>query len=135
MFLSFRAPALAGLVLLISALSGSGTAQAGETGDPVAGAKIFKRCSVCHREDADESRRGPLLEGVVGRQAATAPGYPFSDAMRAAGAEGLVWDEEHLARFLKKPQAMVRGTWMAFAGIGKRRDMLDLIAYLREHHD
>jgi cytochrome c2 len=30
---------------------------------------------------------------------------------------------------------MVRGTWMAFAGIGKPKDMLDLIAYLREHHD
>ena len=34
-----------------------------ESGDPVSGEKIFKHCSICHKLDAYESRRGPLLEG------------------------------------------------------------------------
>lgn len=106
-----------------------------QSGDPLAGDKLFKQCSACHKTDADESRRRPLLQGVVGRPAATYSGYPYSEAMRAAAAKGLVWMEEQLAAFLKKPQAMMKGTWMAFPGFGKPKDIRDIIAYLRQHAD
>ncbi|MEE9926031.1 MAG: c-type cytochrome [Brucella anthropi] len=95
--------------------------------------KIFKRCSICHKLDADESRRGPLLEGIVGRPAASASDY--SDAMRAAAAGGLVWTEEQLALFLKRPQGMIKGTWMAFPGLGKSKEIRDVIVYLRQHQN
>ncbi len=111
------------------------TIASAQEGDPAMGAKIFKRCVICHKTDADESRRGPLLEGVVGRPAATYPGYPYSDAMRAAAAEGLVWNEEEIASFLKKPQARIKGTWMVFPGISKPKELRDLIAYLKQHKD
>ena len=110
----------------------SGQAQ---EGNAITGEKLFKRCSICHNDQADESRRGPSLTGVVGRKAATRPEYPYSDAMRAAGAAGLVWNENELKAFIKKPQAMVKGTWMVFAGMTKERDLNDLIAYLKQHSD
>lgn len=103
-----------------------------QEGDAAAGEKLFKRCSVCHTAGADESRRGPSLKGVFGRKAATAPDYPYSEPMREAGAAGLVWDEETLASFIKKSQALVKGTWMAFPGFGKEQDIRDVIAYLRQ---
>ncbi|MFB8344521.1 c-type cytochrome [Brucella cytisi] len=106
-----------------------------ESGDPVSGEKIFKRCSICHKLAADENRRGPLLEGIVGRPAASASDYPYSDAMRAAAAGGLVWTEEQLALFLKRPQGMIKGTWMAFPGLGKSKEIRDVIAYLRQHQN
>ncbi|KAB2683504.1 MULTISPECIES: c-type cytochrome [Brucella/Ochrobactrum group] len=111
------------------------TAASGEGADAAAGKKLFKRCSVCHRADADESKRGPSLQGVVGRKAASYPGYPYSDAMRKAASEGLVWNEDELKSFLKKPQAMVKGTWMAFAGLTKEKDLENMIAYLKQHSE
>ncbi len=89
------------------------TVASGEGADAAAGEKLFKRCSVCHTADADESKRGPSLKGVLGRKAASYPGYPYSDAMRKVATEGLVWNEKELKTFLKKPQAMVKGTgWL-----------------------
>lgn len=103
--------------------------------DVGAGEKLFKRCSVCHTADAHESKRGPSLKGVVGRKAASYPGYPYSDAMRKAADEGLVWNEDELKSFLKKPQATVKGTWMAFAGLTKEKDLENMIAYLKQHSE
>ena len=105
-------------VLLVS------TAASGEGVDAAAGEKLFKRCSVCHTADADESKRGPSLKG-----------YPYSDAMRKAAAEGLVWNDEELKAFLRKPQAMVKGTWMAFAGLTREKDLENMIAYLKQHSE
>ncbi|EXL05237.1 hypothetical protein Brsp06_02359 [Brucella sp. NBRC 13694] len=116
-------------VLLVS------TTASGEGADAAAGEKLFKRCSVCHTADADESKRGPSLKGVVGRKAASYPGYPYSDAMRKAAAEGLVWNDEELKAFLRKPQAMVKGTWMAFAGLTREKDLENMIAYLKQHSE
>lgn len=106
-------------------------AQAQE-GDATAGEKLFRKCLICHSENADESRRGPALAGVVGRRAGTADGYPYSEAMRAAGVAGLVWEEEELAAFIKSPQAKVKGSWMSFSGVSRPKDIRDVIAYLKQ---
>jgi cytochrome c len=42
-----------------------------------------------------------------------------------------VWDEATLNVYLTKPQAMVPGTKMTFAGLSKEQDRLDVIAYLK----
>ena len=52
--------------------------------------------------------------------------------MKKAGAGGLVWNEETLAKYLVKPRAFVKGTKMVFAGIKKTKDMENLIAFLKE---
>lgn len=123
--------ALAGILSVASAAA----ADEADEADAAAGEKLFRRCSVCHTADADESRRGPSLKGVVGRKAASYPGYPYSDAMRKAAADGLVWNEEELKSFLKKPQAKVKGTWMAFAGLNRDKDLENMIAYLKQHSE
>ena len=93
--------------LLLLALA-SPPAQAG---DP--GARAFQRCAACHSLQAQDPRGpAPSLRGVVGRRAGTVEGFAYSDAMRAAGRRGLVWDEAALARFLADPEAVVPGTDM-----------------------
>ncbi|ERI14380.1 hypothetical protein O206_22140 [Ochrobactrum sp. EGD-AQ16] len=47
--------------------------------------------------------------------------------------EELYSREEQLALFLKRPQGMIKGTWMAFPGLGKSKEIRDVIAYLRQH--
>ena len=45
---------------------------------------------------------------------------------------GIVWDEETLDTFLEKPKDMVPKTRMAFPGLKKEQDRMDVIAYLKE---
>ena len=85
------------------------------TADLAAGEKQFNKCRACHTITPDGmNMSGPHLFGVFGRKAATAAGYPYSDAMRKYA---VVWDYETLDIFLKAPQATVKGTKMGFAGI------------------
>ena len=100
-------------------------------GDPAAGEKVFKKCKACHDVGADAKNKvGPVLNGVVGRTAGTYPDFSYSDAMKTAGEEGLVWDEETLDKYLKKPKDVVPKTKMTFAGLRKEDDIKDVIAYL-----
>ena len=43
----------------------------------------------------------------------------------------VVWTEETLDTYLKKPRTFIKGTRMAFAGIKKDQERADLIAYLQ----
>ena len=100
-------------------------------GDAAKGEKVFRKCQACHEvgEDA-KAKTGPVLNGVIGRTAGTWDDYKYSDEMKAAGAEGLVWDQESLAAFLEKPRDYVKGTKMTFAGLRKDSERADVIAYL-----
>lgn len=107
----------------------AGLAYAG--GDAEAGAQVFKKCSACHTAAEPANRVGPSLMGVVGRPVATFAGYGYSDAMKAFGEGGKVWDESLLAEYLLSPKAMVTGTKMSFAGLKKPQDIENVIAYLK----
>ena len=74
---------------------------------------------------------GPSLAGVVGRKAGTATGFKYSDALTAAGAGGLTWDEKSLERWLEDPKSAVPGNKMTFAGLKKEQDREDAIAFLK----
>jgi cytochrome c len=100
-------------------------------GDPVAGAAVFKKCAVCHTATAPENHVGPSLMGVVGRRVATAPDYHYSPAMQAFGADGKVWDEALLHKYLPSPQFLVKGTKMTFPGLRSDKDIDNVIAYLK----
>ena len=45
---------------------------------------------------------------------------------------GIVWDDENMDGYLKKPRAFLKGTKMAFAGLKKDDQRVDLIAFLKE---
>jgi cytochrome c len=99
-------------------------------GDPKLGAVVFKKCGVCHTATEPANKVGPSLMGVVGRPVATMPGYSYSSAMKAFGADGKVWDEALLRKFLPSPQFLVKGTRMSFAGLKNDSDLDNLLAYL-----
>lgn len=100
-------------------------------GDPKLGAAVFKKCAACHTATGPENRVGPSLMGVVGRPVASIAGYSYSAAMKAFGADGKVWDEVLLRKYLPSPQFLVKGTRMSFAGLKSDSDLDNLLAYLK----
>jgi cytochrome c len=101
-------------------------------GDPARGARVFQRCFSCHSVDPGEKPlQGPNLAGVVGRRAGTLPQFEYSEAMVAAGRNGLVWTEDRLDTYVTDPQALVPGTAMGPVRLSTPADRADLIAYLR----
>ncbi|HZT18888.1 MAG TPA: cytochrome c oxidase assembly protein [Dongiaceae bacterium] len=83
------------------------------------------RCAVCH--GLDTNKTGPMLDGVVGRKAGTAPGYGYSPALSKAG---VVWSAETLDKWLQDPKAFVAGARMPVR-VPAADDRRDLIAYLQ----
>src|SRR5262245_24806539 len=118
------------LAAALGCLSAGGARAAG--GDAVRGERQFQRCFACHSVDPGEAARlqGPSLAGVVGRRAASVTGFEYSDAMKAKGAAGLVWDASALDRYLADPEAFVPGTTMSVPPLGDAQARADLIAYL-----
>jgi cytochrome c len=97
------------------------------------GESSAKKCGACHTFGKGEPNRvGPNLYGVVGRARASIAGFNYSAAMKAKGG---TWTIEELNTYLIKPQAMVPGTTMSFAGIPKGSERADVIAYLNSKSD
>lgn len=97
------------------------------TADAEKGAKVFKKCSACHKLEDGANGTGPYLYGVVGRAVGGASGFGYSSAMQAKGGD---WTPEALDAFLAKPNADIPGTSMSFSGLRKQSDRVNLIAYL-----
>ncbi len=91
------------------------------------GAKVFKKCSACHKLEDGANSTGPYLYGVVGRAVASAGGFGYSAALTGLGGD---WTAERLDEFLAKPSAFASGTTMSFSGLSKVGDRVNLIAYL-----
>jgi cytochrome c2 len=70
---------------------------------------------------------GPNLWGVIGRTAGSVSDYKYSKAMIAYGKE---WTFEEMNSYLIKPQAHIKGTKMAFAGLRKEKDRASVILYM-----
>ncbi|CCV08865.1 Cytochrome c2 [Mesorhizobium metallidurans STM 2683] len=123
----FRAISSAGVFLL------AGVLAAHADGDAVLGKKVFNRCLACHEAATDRDKVGPHLMGVVGRTAGTAESFlsRYSQAMKDAGAAGLVWDEANLAEYLRAPRQKVPGNKMGFTGLTSDDDIANVIAYLK----
>ena len=105
--------------------------------DAEKGRKVFALCVPCHVGDkpADAGpgstvavRMGPTLTGVWGRKSGTLRGYRYSHAMKTSN---LTWDEKTLDDYLSNPQKVVPGSVMPFAGVPKREDRADVIAFLK----
>ena len=97
-------------------------------GDAGAGKAVFAaRCGLCHSAgDVGEAGQGPALAGVVGRRAASAPGFDYTSALKASH---LTWTPANLDRFLAGPSKLVPGTAMPIA-VSDAKTRADLIAYL-----
>ncbi len=97
-------------------------------GDLAHGQKVFKKCSACHMIASDgKNMIGPNLWGVIGRQAGSIGDYKYSKAMVAYGKE---WTFKEMNAYLIKPQAYIKGTKMAFAGLRKEKDRASVILFM-----
>ena len=92
------------------------------------GRLAYRKCVGCHSLEPGNTRAGPSLANLFGRQAGELEGYQFSQAMRSSD---LLWDEAILDQFLTAPAQFVKGTKMAFPGLKNRQDRRDLIAFLK----
>ena len=117
------------LLALAASLGIASAAEAG--GDALKGKVVFRKCQSCHSTGEGQNRMGPTLFGIVGRPVASVDGFHYSDAMRAFGSGGKVWDEATLASYLPAPRDVVPGTRMMFGGLKKPEDVADVIAYLK----
>lgn len=96
--------------LALIAVLATVSAPAFAAGDATKGEVVFKQCQTCHAVvDADgkvlagKGKIGPNLYGVFGRVAGTYEGFKYGDAMKAAGAAGMVWDEAHFIEYVQGP--------------------------------
>ena len=91
------------------------------------GAKVFRKCTACHKVEAGANATGPYLYGVVGRNTDAAEGFEYSGAISEVAE---AWTPENLSGFLEKPSSWAPGTTMGFAGLNKPEDRANVIAYL-----
>ncbi len=119
----------------------AGTASAQ---DATKGEQVFKQCMTCHRIGPDAKNLvGPALTGIIGRQSGTAPGFSYSPLNKAAGENGLVWNNELIMQYLPDPNAFLKkfltekgkpdlatgSTKMAFK-LADEQQRKDVIAYI-----
>ena len=97
------------------------------------GEKVFKKCSACHvAVKGGKNKIGPALYGVLGRKSASVSGYKYSKALTT---HGKVWSFSEMNSFLIKPQAYIKGTKMAYAGLKNEKDRASVILYLNSKSD
>jgi cytochrome c2 len=94
--------------------------------DPVHGKQLFaERCTSCHA--LNQNKAGPMLGGVVGRRAGSAPGYHYSPALKNVG---LTWSADTLDKWLADPKKFVPGARMPVRVLDAP-SRHDLVAYLK----
>jgi cytochrome c len=124
---------LSAVAVLLSATAAS--AQTIRPWSPVvamrsAGRQIYmEHCATCHAWNASVPvAQGPSLIGIVGRPAASEPGFPYSEALRKSG---IVWTEDNLRKWLADNAHMVPGTLMPHVSISDPAEQVYVIQFLK----
>lgn len=123
---------LLALALLSAApLSAVPISEAKAQGDPVMGKRQFGACLACHTVEAGGPNRiGPNLHGIMGKKAGTGNAeFAYSDVLKNSG---IVWTDETMLAWIKKPSALLAGTKMTFIGMPKEETQQNVLAYLKE---
>jgi len=103
-------------------------------GDATKGKAAFAKCGICHQVGPGaKTLVGPEINGIVGRKAASVADYPYSAGMKKLGADGWVWTEENIDKWITDPKALIPDSPMAlaFAGVPDAGERADIIAYLK----
>lgn len=95
-------------------------------------AQFLRSCGTCHAvENGAELRQGPNLGTVFGRTAGTLAEFAqYSDALKKAGAGGVVWNEETLDKWITSPDDFIPGGNMFYTQADPEKRKL-VIGYLK----
>lgn len=94
-----------------------------------AGRQLFMRCIACHTRSATaRAGTGPHLEGIVGRQVASVPGFKYTAMLKD---QSFAWTPQKLDQWLAQPQKHLPSMCIPFAGFSRKADRQALIAYLQ----
>ncbi len=116
-----------------AATAGPDLAALFASADPAAGQKGARKCIACHNVAAGKGNKiGPNLWNIVDRPVASVEGYKYSPAMIDFGGD---WTYARLYEYLKNPKGTIKGTKMAFPGVKKDQDLVNLLAWLGEQSD
>src|SRR5215469_13384383 len=95
-------------------------------GDANKGKTDFGACQVCHSVvKGGPNGLGPNLSGVVGRKAASLPGFYYSAALKNSK---ITWTNDKLKAWIMSPYKLVPGNRMAFAGLSDSKKAEDVVA-------
>jgi cytochrome c len=95
--------------------------------------KLFETtCAPCHNDDkgGEPDMYGLTLNlhGVVGRRAASMPGFEYSEELRKSG---IVWGEALIDKFITAPKKLFPDTRMELPGVQDVKTRTSIIRYLR----
>lgn len=108
-------------------------ASAQDAGDPAAGEKVFAKCKACHAiGEGAKIKVGPVLNGVIGRPAASYEGYKYSPALTAKAPDIAEWEEAEIFVYLEDPTAFIGGRSKMTFKLKKEDERRNVIAYLRQ---
>lgn len=95
-------------------------------------AQFLKSCGTCHAvEHGAELRQGPNLGTVFGRKAGSLEEFnQYSDALKKAGADGVVWNEETIDKWITSPEDFIPGGNMFYTQADPEKRKL-VIGYLK----
>ena len=103
-------------------------ATAHAAGDAKKGKDAFSACQICHTVvKGGPNGLGPNLFGIVGRKAASLPGFYYSVALKSSK---IIWTNDKLKAWIMGPARLVPGNRMAFAGVSDPKKADDIVAYL-----
>ena len=101
--------------------------------DSEAGKKVANKCTSCHSfENGGPNRVGPNLYGIIGSNVAHSASFKYSEAIKGKGGK---WGYDELFQYLHNPKKYIPGNRMAFGGVKDKKDLANLVAYLRSMHD
>ena len=137
----FKVIGFAAVLVATASLTDPAVAQ-----DAAKGETVFNKCKVCHRiGEGARNNVGPMLNGVIGRQAGTVESFSYSPLNKAAGENGLKWDENLIFAYLEDPNVFLKKfltdkgkadqatgqTKMVFK-LANEQERKDVIAYLKQ---
>lgn len=119
---------LGAAAVFLAALSQPVAAETRSEGEK--GKKQFLYCVACHTVDATgRQRRGPHLEGLVGRPSGAVEGFAYSANMPDPP---VTWTEEELDAWLAAPHELAPRMCPGYTGIRDPERRRALIIYLKD---
>ena len=114
---------------MIAILLSSMVTTAAQAQNATAGQTAFALCGVCHAVgEGAQTKLGPVLNGLEGRQSGSVAGYDYSPAIKSAN---ITWSEATFKDFMANPSAKVPGTKMVIT-VSDATAAANLWAYLKQ---